>query len=505
LLAEHQLDAVDRALDIIDAFGSVVLADEPGLGKSFVAAEIARRMRCEVELIVPASLVAQWRELELDATILTHDGIITAPFIAQPSRRRLVIVDEAHAFRNPRTQRYDALARRTLAARVVLVTATPVCNSAGDLHALIALIAPDDALCGIGIPSIDVAFERRDFETIERIVAVFVIRRGRNVLPSFLQFGDLQRSVIRHASHASIDGLRFPLIGSAPLLRQFLWRRLESSESALLESARRQRRFYERVLESGRALTKRDYRRAFANEEDGDAFQQLLFWDLFVPGGETIDADAIREEMLRLDALNPSSDKLERLRSILTDEPTLIFTTFRATARELGIALRTPIGAIDAFRTGRIDRLISTDVAAEGLNLQRAAVVIHYDIPWNPVKLDQRNGRAHRIGQTRDTVRAIYFLPAEDHTSINRIIAAKEHLQKRVLSVAPPPSAALAQTAIRPRITTLTPALQLMQRLHIPERRNKAGLERLLIEMSDEIIDEARVEHLLSIVRVECG
>src|SRR5438477_8371270 len=94
LLAEHQIDAVDRALVILDAFGGVVLADEPGLGKSFVAAEIARRLRGDIDLIVPASLVAQWRELDLEATILTHDGIITAPFIAEPSRRRLVIVDE---------------------------------------------------------------------------------------------------------------------------------------------------------------------------------------------------------------------------------------------------------------------------------------------------------------------------------------------------------------------------------------------------------------------------
>src|SRR6267142_1248734 len=57
------------------------------------------------------------------------------------------------------------------------------------------------------------------------------------------------------------------------------------------------------------------------------------------------------------------------------------------------------------------DTLIFTDLASEGLNLQRAGVVVHYDIPWNPVKLDQRNGRAWRIGQTRDFVRAIYFLP----------------------------------------------------------------------------------------------
>jgi superfamily II DNA or RNA helicase len=506
LLADHQIDAADRAIEIAGAFGGVILADEPGLGKSFVAAEIARRMRCDIDLIVPASLVRQWREtlrdFGVDAIILTHDGIITSPFIADPSRRRLVIVDEAHAFRNPRTQRYDALARRTLAARVVLVTATPVCNSAGDLHALIALITPDDALRAIGIASIDVAFERRDFATIERIVSALVIRRDRSVLPDSLQFGDLQRNVVRHVSHAAIDALEFPLTGRAPLLRQFLWRRLESSEAALAESAKRQRRFYERVLENGRALTKRDYRRAFANEEDGDAFQQLLFWELFVPSSEAIDAEAIRGEMRRLDDLRPISDKLELLRGVLTGEPTLIFTAFHATARLLGSALRSPVGAVDAFRAGRIDLLISTDVAAEGLNLQRAAVVVHYDIPWNPVKLDQRNGRAHRIGQTRDIVRAIYFLPRDDHTSVARIVASKNRVRRRVLRAS---SNGNQPTAIRPRVITDSPALTLMRRLNLPERRNKAGLDRLLAEMAHELIDAARIEHLLAIVRAECG
>ena len=56
---------------------------------------------------------------------------------------------------------------------------------------------------------------------------------------------------------------------------------------------------------------------------------------------------------------------------------------------------------LHAFRAGRIDVVVSTDLAAEGLNLQRAGMVVHYDLPWNPVKLGPRNGRAHRIGQTR--------------------------------------------------------------------------------------------------------
>jgi len=494
LLAEHQVDAVERALEILSAFGGVILADEVGLGKSFIAAEIARRMRCEVDLIVPASLVAQWREFDLDAAIFTHDGIVTTPFFADPSRRRLVIVDEAHAFRNPRTQRYDALARRTLGARVVLVTATPVCNSAGDLHALVALIVADDALRCIGVPSVDVAFEQRDFATIEQIVAALVIRRDRSVLPACLQFGALERNVIRHeVPDAPIDALQFPLTGNAPLLRQFLWRRLESSEAALAESIQRQRRFYERVLESGRALTKRDYRRAFAHEEDADAFQQLLFWDLFVPSNESVDAEAVREEMRRLDEITPSSNKLDLLRSILRNEPALIFTSFIATAREIAKALNVPRGAIDAFKRGLVDILVTTDFAAEGLNLQRAAIVIHYDIPWNPVKLDQRNGRAHRIGQTRD-VQAFYFLPQHDRTRITEVVASKNRIRKRLLSGAPAPSPA---TIVRPRLLKEIPFKG------IPQRRHKAGIQRLIEQMSNEPLDDARLAYLLAIIHVE--
>ena len=61
---------------------------------------------------------------------------------------------------------------------------------------------------------------------------------------------------------------------------------------------------------------------------------------------------------------------------------------------------------------GGLDVLVATDVASEGLDLQAAGVVVHYDLPWSPVRLDQRNGRIHRIGQKREQVRAIYFVPA---------------------------------------------------------------------------------------------
>src|SRR5207237_8119718 len=93
--------------------------------------------------------------------------------------------------------------------------------------------------------------------------------------------------------------------------------------------------------------------------------------------------------------------------------------------------------AIGAFRRGRIGTLVCTDLAAEGLNLQRAGVVVHYDIPWNPVKLDQRNGRAWRIGQKRTCVQAIYFLPENRRTRIIETVTAKNRARRRLLGPSP--------------------------------------------------------------------
>jgi superfamily II DNA or RNA helicase len=525
VLAEHQREAVERAIELLRTRGGLLLADEVGLGKSFVAAEVMRRSGGG-ELIVPAALVDQWRELELDAQILTHDGIVSAPFVALPSRR-LVVVDEAHAFRNPRTQRYAALARRTAGARVLLVTATPVCNSIGDLEALVRLIARDDLLADVGVPSIDVAFALRDLAAIDIIIGTLMIRRDRSVLPPELRFGELQRSVIRHpVLHLPlIDELRFPLVGDIAILRRFLRRRLESSEAALLESLRRQLRFYERTLDAiaaGRSLPKRDYRRVFAHEEDRDAFQDILFWELFAPPGE-VDPAAIREEMSRIESLAAAAraspcEKRALLVELVANarEPLLIFTGAVATARDLQIVLKCGLitsrersrdAVLHAFRAGRIDVVVSTDMAAEGLNLQRAGMIVHYDLPWNPVKLDQRNGRAHRIGQTRSSVRAVYFVPQSRETGILEIITRKNRVRRRVLA---PRSASLplASPTLPPRLTSDSAfaRLRAATTLALPEflaRRHKAGIEQLMEEMSREYLDQRRLDELIALVLAE--
>lgn len=521
-LAPHQCAAVTRALSLIGRYGGAILADEVGLGKSFVAATVAahfQRIGSDVEMIVPASLTVQWREtlrdFAVEARIITHDALAGDPIVGRGDR--LIVVDEAHAFRNRHTQRWCALARRSVCARLLLVTATPICNSVDDLLALVSLIAADDALRLRGVASIDDAFASRDARALDVIVRELVIRRERDVLPPELRFGALDRRVIRHpVVDAPIDALQFPLSASAPLLRQFLGRRLESSPAALLESVRRQRHFYERVIESGRPLSRRDYRQAFASDEDADAFQQILFWDLLAPASG-IDLDAIRNELRALDEIRTVVEqagdaKESLLESALTNDPTLIFTGSAATARALarrlycGLATaRDGRGAIEAFRRGSLDRLVATDLASEGLNLQRAGVVVHYDIPWNPVKLDQRNGRAHRIGQTRDSVRAIYFLP-EARSRVVETVASKNRTRRRILDsrddfseVFSPGLLALPQHLPKDApALTLTRALRSRGLCAPPAltRRHRAGVELLFEAMAGEYLDTRRLAEL---------
>jgi hypothetical protein len=542
-LAAHQRDAAERVSALLHRYGGAVLADEVGLGKSFVAAVVARDLqRCgwHVELVVPASLVTQWHEtlhdFDVEGRVITHDSLLSDPFVVDPRRDRFLIVDEAHVFRNRQTQRYAALARRSISAPMLLVTATPICNSADDLFALVSLIAADDALRTRGVASIEQAFQRRDGQAIGVIIAELVIRRDRHVLPKELRFGDLKRRVIRHPvlDARTIDRMQFPLIGHHGLLRRLLWRRLESSEAALLESIRRQSRFYERALDCiarGRSLSKRDYRLAFGDEEERDAFQEVLFWEVFAPREGSVDAEEIRAELGRLDLLRQETEASPcSKRQILADlcagnvEPALIFTGAVATARDLFNALRPfrraglitsrraePGNALDGFRRGGIDVLVCTDLAAEGLNLQRAGLVVHYDIPWNPVKLDQRNGRAWRMGQMRPAVEAIYFLPRRRCTRIVETVTAKNRARRKLLCPRLGEWHAGSSLVLPQRLTRQSAAVALIGALRrhgltAPPslaRRYRAGVERLFEEMSHEYLDEHRLRDLLALLEGE--
>ncbi|HEV2290633.1 MAG TPA: C-terminal helicase domain-containing protein, partial [Gemmatimonadales bacterium] len=228
-----------------------------------------------------------------------------------------------------------------------------------------------------------------------------------------------------------------PTRGVAELIRGVLWAAAASSVAALAGCVRRYSALLEHAADAqatGRALT-REQLRAFTGPMGG----QLAMWELITPSGGSTDLDLDDRE--RLPALRALIDqelasadaKLDRLRAVLADgTPTIVFTGSVDTVRYLrtrlaGVAWCTGAAAgighlhadreviLAAFAPGGVgpDVLITTDIAAEGLDLHRAARVVHFDLPWTPMRLRQREGRVARLGAGRSSVDVVWFRPPE--------------------------------------------------------------------------------------------
>ena len=114
---------------------------------------------------------------------------------------------------------------------------------------------------------------------------------------------------------------------------------------------------------------------------------------------------------------NSKAEVLEHLIAGLGDEKVIVFTEYRATQQYLrwrlekaGFSTLGFDGSLSASRKEWIRELfrrqaqvlVSTESGGEGINFQFCCHVVNYDLPWNPMRLEQRIGRVHRLGQTRD-------------------------------------------------------------------------------------------------------
>lgn len=79
---------------------------------------------------------------------------------------------------------------------------------------------------------------------------------------------------------------------------------------------------------------------------------------------------------------------------------------------------------VDAFKSDDYQIMIATEAAAEGINLQFCSMVVNYDLPWNPQRIEQRIGRCHRYGQLHDVV-VVNFLNSENEVE-NRVFELLE-------------------------------------------------------------------------------
>jgi superfamily II DNA or RNA helicase len=436
----------------------ILIADEVGLGKTvqagLVIGEILERSGSgRVLIIAPASLREQWRtELEhrlglagwlADSTSLARAGsawtdvnpwrmhpvtITSIDYVKRPEVMRALdaivwdalVIDEAHALagRSDRAAAASALARR--ARTVVMLTATP---HTGDDDAF-------DRLCRLG--DLGGGFPLLLFRRTRQDVGLAVSRRVTTlrVRPSLAEsamHGALMayaRTVWAHEHAPS---------GSARLAMTVLARRAASSAASLARSVERRL-----ALLAG---TEAGPRAALAGTEQEPAQQMGL--PLFdEPGDEEPGAElaapglADREdERRRLEAVlttarraSSSESKLRLLARFLrrTHEPAIVFTEYRDTLGRLADALRehepvTLHGGLTAserrdnvrrFTAGSARLLIATDAASEGLNLQdRCRLVINLELPWTPLRVEQRIGRVDRLGQQR-RVHAVHLVAA---------------------------------------------------------------------------------------------
>ncbi len=436
----YQLDTVRRVLR--DFRGRVLLADEVGLGKTIEACLALkeywlRGLVRKALILTPASLVSQWvGELtsrfgltpaiaesggahRRDAGFWTREPLVVAslPLVRQTAYREilsrvdydLVIVDEAHVLKH-RTSAAWQLVNALKTRFLLLLSATPVGNDLSELYNLILLLRP-------GLLETEAKF-RRDYGQLA--LEGDAGRRDR--------LRGLLREVMVRNTRAHID--------------MALPRRLAATEVVHPDRAEAD------VLAQLAALVRERY----AHASGADRFRLTM---LQMQAGSS--PSALRQGLMNsaLGDMAPlvtaiadvgSSAKTRALVALIRrspDEKKIVFTRFRATLDEVaraltaeghrvavfhgGLSAAAKDEAIAAFE-GHAEILLSSEVGGEGRNLQFCRTVINFDLPWNPTAIEQRVGRVHRLGQTRDVFVFNFCLAGSIEERILRILHDKINL-----------------------------------------------------------------------------
>jgi SNF2 family DNA or RNA helicase len=413
----HQEAACFKVLR--DFGGRGILADEVGLGKTIEAGIVLKEyvLRGAVRtalVLVPASLCEQWRaelweKFELDFVVSRgpsgqwgrHPFVISSLETARHERHRkrvrgadydMVVCDEAHRLRNHLTLGWKFL--NDLNPRyLLLLTATPVQNDLRELYNLVTLVRPGT----VGTFS---QF-RRDF------LSGHDKRTPRNT-PRLRR---LLKSVMIRTRRADTT-LTF-----APRSVETLWVPQSAGE----------RQLYKQVSEFVADAVHADHGQPgrphyftlmVLQKEMGSSWasaQGTLEKLAAHPDG--LDPRRVRAFAERARGIANDASKLRTLLKCIASlkgEKAIVFTQFRATQdaileslRGEGVSTaefhgemnwREKEESLEHFRHQR-QVLVSTEAGGEGRNLQFARIVINYDLPWNPMRLEQRIGRVHRLGQ----------------------------------------------------------------------------------------------------------
>lgn len=418
----HQIDAVMTAINKMGT--RAILADEVGLGKTIEAGIIikeylSRRLVSRVLILCPAPLTTQWRgelqekfgepfniadgEDDPDYRGWEHHSHLIASIDtakkASHAERILalpwdmVVIDEAHRLKNDQTVGYRFI--KHLKSRFMLMlTATPIQNSLFELYNLVNLL--QEGL--LGTP---------DFFR-DRFVAD---KQGRVLANPDALSERLRRVMIRHRR--------------AEVGLHFVDRHVES---LLLTGTPAEIRLHDEVIDFVRNSYQGNEVLTFIRLSRMLASSPHALRSSIEHSLEHGSDPVVQQGLTRLAALaeetaaSGENTKLQALRTILAplgQEKAIVFTGFYETQKHLAVRLsamgykvvlfsgrmsqKDKDRAVEEFRKeGQI--LLATDAGSEGVNLQFAHVLVNYDLPWNPMRVEQRIGRVHRLGQTKDVL-----------------------------------------------------------------------------------------------------
>ena len=477
-LRPDQAVSFRRVMAALRRFGTAVLADPVGSGKTWIALAAAQAWSGsgQTACLVPAALRQQWRatirRIGVDALTWSHQLASRGRLPADEPA--FVIIDEAHHFRNPAALRYGHVARWVVGRPVLLLSATPVVNRAADLAHQLLLSAPDDVLAEHGLPSLRAA---ADDASLVALGALVVARDAAEGVPAArlercsTPFDARSRELLRRIDELVLSRDS----GVAALLRVGLIRALASSPAALAGAAERYRALLLQARDAHAAgrIVGRTALRAIGG---GDACQ-LVMWELLPSAADAWElaledvgplgtlVDTLGRAGNGESGVPPEDPRLDMLQRLLADDrPTVIFSAWRDTITWLRSALRLPIAwctgdrsGLGATRTSRGSALapfqraagplpheprvlLASDVAAEGLDLHAISRVVHFDLPWTAMRLEQRAGRARRLGALHRSVDVIALEPAaelDQRIGLRGALDRKRGLVQRLVESAP--------------------------------------------------------------------
>jgi len=487
-LRAHQHEAVAQLTRMLAEYRGALLADDVGLGKTFVALALSRQYDT-VHVVAPATLLATWRTAAARAGIAQlqchslHAWSRPTPPALHTRGTSLVIIDEAHHLRNPNTTRYRQLADSVAACDVLLLSATPVHNRPQDLRALLALFR-GQRLDALDHRSLARMVLRRRASDVDRD-AQEDTQEDSSLRPRRIAHPTIREPQDREVLNAILS-LPAPLPAhdgavAGALIRLGLLRAWCSSDAALTHALTRRRLRGEALRDAlctGRHLTHDELRNWVLGDDAGQlAFPELLAThavesgDLLTVLDRHLDAvAALARHLVRSQPSLHDQARANHVRGILArhpQQPVVAFSQYTRTVQALFRALSdiAGVGAIMGTQARiasgplprqellglfapsgngrpppptiqRVRLLLTTDLMAEGVNLQDAGVVIHLDLPWTHAMLVQREGRALRMQSPHREVHVYTLAPDEHVAAVLRAeqrVLSKRHLGQRLV------------------------------------------------------------------------